>query len=409
MYVKRFAFLLLILPLFLRPARAQEVLDTIVVVLPTITIDATRDTETTGTAPFAVSVLYRSKEDLAYEPATSLDGVLRSLPGVWITDRGHSATGERLTVRGMGARAAFGVRGVQVLLDGIPLTMPDGQAVLEVVDPAMLRRAELLRSPASVFWGNGSGAVLFLSSGEADADPGLRVRGMAGGHGQRQVLLDGSTTFGAHHLKAYASNTVQDGFRGYSGGSLTRGGAIARFRMGPRTRLRAMAAAVLQDTENPGTLTREEFETDPRLPRALFVNTRSGKVSSQAQAGAMLEHFSSIGDISATVFGISRLLDNPLPFAYIDLGRTAGGARLSIQNRSGRLQWGAGLDAGLQHDDRENRENVDGERGPELTLHQLEDVTSSGAFAYARYMLAPGLRASGGIRRSYVRFEMEDR
>ena len=44
----------------------------------------------------------------------------------------------------MGWRASFGVRGIQVMLNGIPLTSPDGQTILEVIDPNMIRSAEII-------------------------------------------------------------------------------------------------------------------------------------------------------------------------------------------------------------------------------------------------------------------------
>ena len=50
---------------------------------------------------------------------------------------------------------SFGVRGIQVMLNGIPLTSPDGQTILEVIDPNMIRSAEIIRGPNAVFWGNG--------------------------------------------------------------------------------------------------------------------------------------------------------------------------------------------------------------------------------------------------------------
>ena len=138
--------------------------------LPEWTVEAVRGTANAASAPYALAVETHAP-DVLPSAALSMERVLRSLPGVWVNDQGHFALGERISVRGMGARAPFGVRGMQVVLDGIPLTMPDGQTVLDVVESAVLRRTELLRSPAALFWGNGSGAVLFLASEEAAEAP----------------------------------------------------------------------------------------------------------------------------------------------------------------------------------------------------------------------------------------------
>src|SRR5690606_17633635 len=95
-------------------------------------------------------------------------------------NRQNFAQDLRLSVRGFGARSAFGVRGVTVVLDGIPLTMPDGQAQLDVVDPDLLGRVEILRGPAGALYGNAAGGVIYLESGDGDERPGADVSLTAG-------------------------------------------------------------------------------------------------------------------------------------------------------------------------------------------------------------------------------------
>ena len=131
--------------LMLASAVAAQDLDTTTVPLPEVRVEAVRGTETAATAPYAVAVWQRSAAELSFAPALDLGSVLTGLPGLQIDERGHFALGERISVRGVGLRAPFGTRGVQVILDGVPLTMPDGQAVTEIVEPALVRR--VVRGP----------------------------------------------------------------------------------------------------------------------------------------------------------------------------------------------------------------------------------------------------------------------
>ncbi|HKL88826.1 MAG TPA: TonB-dependent receptor plug domain-containing protein, partial [Salinibacter sp.] len=246
-----FVLLSLLLP-FAAPAQSPDSTstDTMRVRLPEVTVQAARGTETEADAPFAVTIESRSPQEIALSPNTSLDDVLRPLPGIWVNDRHHFALGERISVRGVGYRSNFGVRGIQVLYDGIPLTLPDGQAFLDVVDPAVVRQVELIRSPASVFWGNGSGGVLLLSS-QPSAAPRLRARVQGGSYGQWQGLLEGSGRVGGWDLHGYTSGIRQDGYRAHSEGYRLRAGLNARRSFGDDTRLRLTAAGDVQDTENP--------------------------------------------------------------------------------------------------------------------------------------------------------------
>ena len=377
--------------------------------LPEVEIEAARGTATSATAPFSVSIRRRSEDEVALEPALSLDETLEDLPGLWINNRGHFAVGERISVRGLGWRAAFGVRGIQVVLDGIPLTLPDGQTYTEIVEPSLIRRAELIRGPSSRFWGNGSGGVLFLSTARPTDRASVRARALAGSYGTRQLLAQGGTPLGDHYVQVYASNIRQDGYRQYSAGRRTRAGLHGRFDLGAETSLRALFAFVNQDTENPSSLTREQLEQNPRLARPDFVEAGAGKQSTQAQTGLSLEHQTPLGLLSAAAYGLVRDLNNPLPFGYISYLRHSAGTRVTLQEEYGRLEWGAGLDASFQRDDRQNWNIVSGQRGDERQLDQLETVTEAAASGYVDYDLTSRLQASLSLRGTRIRFESDDR
>src|SRR5690606_8641807 len=127
-------------------------------------------------------------------------------------------------------------------------------------------------------------------------------------------------------------------------------------------------------------LTREQAKADPRAAREENITTRSGKQSWQTQFGTMIEHQADVGTLSASVYGIIRDLENPLPYAFVDVYRTAGGFRAALRREEGRLQWGIGGDGGIQHDIRKNFNNDRGRAGDNLELDQIEDVSSAGAF-----------------------------
>lgn len=409
MRLPTFALLGLLLPL---PTLGQTpdatAADSFRVQLPEVTVEATRSSATEASAPFSVSIKARSSDDLAFSPNTSLDDVLRSVPGVWVNDRHHFALGERISVRGVGYRSNFGVRGIQVLYDGIPLTLPDGQAFLDVVDPAVVRRAELVRSPASVFWGNGGGGVLFLSSEPASA-PSLRARVQRGSHGRWQGLLEGSGTVGDWDLHAYSSGNRQEGFRDHSAGFRIRGGLNATRALGPRTTLRLTAAGDVQDTENPSGLSRRQFRTDPTQADSAFAAVNAGKQSSQVQLGVTLDHDFGNTAFSGTVYGLRRDLDNPLTFAFIRFTRWNGGTRLTLRRTNGRIEGGVGVDAAIQRDDRVNFQTTrNGDPSGPHTLDQVETVISGSTFGYLRWNATDRLSLTGATRFDGIRFDADD-
>jgi len=376
--------------------------------LPPVLVEATRGFTAPWGEALPLLTLERRPPEVQFRPALTLTETLHDLPGLWLNDRQNYALGERLLVRSAGWQAAFGVRGVQVVLDGIPLTMPDGQAVLDPVDPAFIRRAELLRGPAALFWGNGSAGALVLSTWPEPIRPGLRVRLLGGSYGLRRLGGEAVLRAGPHALAFHASHLEQEGYRAHSQTRLSRFGLQAGVRLDARSRLRVTLAGAWLDARHPGALTADELARDPRQASARYVATHAGKESRQGQLGATFVHRLPAGWLTFTTFALVRHLDNPLPFAYIRLQRQAAGMRTTWTQERGRWRTGLGLDVTLQDDDRQNFPNNNGRPGTPRLLDQRERVGELALFGLARYAFTPRLQALAGLRLSYLHFALTD-
>lgn len=97
-------------------------------------------------------------------PGAQLSEALGRLPGVWAADRGNAAQDLQLSVRGFGARASFGVRGLRLFVDGLPATAPDGSGAVGHFPLDAAAGLELLRGPFSALYGVHSGGVLSLTT-----------------------------------------------------------------------------------------------------------------------------------------------------------------------------------------------------------------------------------------------------
>ena len=151
--------------------------------LPEITVTVTRTPEPLSKIPGAVSVV--PKEAVRRGQATlGLDESLSNIPGVYVTNRYNFSLDQRLSIRGFGSRSNFGLRGVKVLLDGIPQTLPDGQSQLSNLDLGDIGRVEVLRGSSSSLYGNASGGVLSFTTESPGPGPfSETVRGEGGSFG----------------------------------------------------------------------------------------------------------------------------------------------------------------------------------------------------------------------------------
>lgn len=388
---------------------AQQVPDSLQVDLDEIVVESTYSKISIGRAPLSVSYQLRNPHEIASRPAATMDELTFTLPGLFISNRENYALGERLTIRGLGWRSQFGVRGIQVILDDIPLTVADGQTIMNMIDPAMVNRIELLRGPSATFWGNSSGGVLHLSTRPRADAPKIQYRGYGGSFNTVKQELSLNTTIGEARVYGYGTYFETDGFRDHSAARLFRAGLNYERPIGVRSRLLARTAFTsMPKAQHPGALTQEDAVETPTAATPNFVANSAGKFFDQGMASATFiqELQSGVWDISA--HAVYRDVDNPLPFGYIGLDRVAGGTRTTYEFTTLPFDLNIGGEIKFQLDDRLETDNVNGERGGNIDVQQTETVTNGAFFGQMTIALSNRLTASAGLRADWLNFESDD-
>ncbi|HMS79048.1 MAG TPA: TonB-dependent receptor plug domain-containing protein, partial [Burkholderiaceae bacterium] len=224
-------------------------------------------------------------------PGLHLTEPLARLPGVVALDRQNWAQDPQLSIRGFGARSSFGIRGVRLLVDGIPATMPDGQGQASAIDLAAAERIEVLRGPLAQLHGNAAGGVVqvFSRRGRAPGELGLEVG--AGAFGARRLGVSAGGVLGGVSSAIDVSRLETDGYRDASAAERRLAGAVLETTTaaGPRTTL------VAHDFDqpralDPGGLTRAQLEADPRRASPASLAQGARKTVSQRQLGLVVEH-----------------------------------------------------------------------------------------------------------------------
>ncbi|HET7604267.1 MAG TPA: TonB-dependent receptor [Gemmatimonadales bacterium] len=391
---------------------AAQVPDSVVPTLPDITV-VTRAPAPPSLLPRALGVL----DSVALRRGrvgTGLAETLNELPGVFAADRGTFALDQRVSIRGAGSRAAFGTRGVTVLLDGVPQTLPDGQSQLTNVDLTAIDRVEVLRGSSSALYGNGAGGVVSLTSARAaDAPLAGRARIVGGAFGLLTWNGWGSARHGPLSGTASLSRTTLDGFREHSAADLRQLGLSGAYD-GAATRLALhFSAADDPRADNPGALTPAEYaaQRDAAAPNNLLRN--AGKDVTQQQLSVQLAHNDTHGNsLELTTFGLRRNLRNPLASnTLVSIGRRVGGVRALATHHPAASSLpviSLGADAQWLRDDRRNVTPNAGTPN-DTTLNQLEYVTEIGPFARATWTPAPSWLLEAGLRYDLVKFRVRDR
>lgn len=351
----------------------------------------------------------------------NISDALVRVPGVVANNRQNYAQDLQVSIRGFGARASFGVRGVRLIQDGIPLTMPDGQGQTGLFDLDGAQRIEVLRGPLSVLYGNSSGGVIQVVS---DLDPGQTFAGgglWVGEDDSGRTMLEARSDLreGRGVVAGNLSRFQTDGYREHS---RTRRDALnlrARTVLGERSSLTLIVNHLDQpDTLDPLGLTAEQLAQDRRQPgnNALAFNTRKSVRHSQAGVAWRLD-LSDTQNLRVSAYGGTRQVEQYLAFAgagptssggVVDLDRQFAGAGLEWQGRFGPVLWIAGLDHDRSQERRRGFVNASGTAG-DTRRDEDNDASNTDARVQARWTPRPGWTVVGGVRHSRVRFEIEDR
>ena len=154
---------------------AQQTSQTTTITLVEVTLQAPQLETSRFLLPASVSVINWVPLQ-GFQQQLSLQEYLRAVPGLFTLNATNYAQDLRLSIRGFGSRAAFGIRGVKIIVDGIPETTPDGQGQVDNLPLGLLGRIEVLRGPSASLYGNAAGGVLYLNTLDDLQGEALRVR-----------------------------------------------------------------------------------------------------------------------------------------------------------------------------------------------------------------------------------------
>jgi iron complex outermembrane recepter protein len=407
------------------------------------TVAAQTETPSQQTIIVTGSIAERNAQDAPYAigsvdaaalrssgPMVNLSEALVRVPGLVVANRNNYAQDLQISSRGFGARAGFGVRGVRLVTDGIPASMPDGQGQVSHFDLANAQRVEVLRGPFSVLYGNSSGGVIAAVSApvkEGRFETGLDF----GTSGLRQWRVSAAAPLGdGFEARVGASGLEWGGFRPQSSASKTSANARLAWQ-GERDRVIVLASVLDQPADDPLGLTRAQLDADPyqTAPQATQFDTR--KTLGQQQAGARWAHrFANVGPLAesaVTAYFGERSVTQWLAIAagtqgnprhgggVIDFDRSYDGADARLTWRFGDTALVTGAAIERQRDDRRGYLNYTGTVASPtygvigaLRRDENNSATTRDLYAQAEVPLGESFAVSGGVRTGKVKLAAAD-
>ena len=335
----------------------------------------------------------------------SLKEYINRIPGVFTLNANNFAQDLRISIRGFGARSAFGIRGIKLIVDGIPETTPDGQGQLDNLNLGIIERVEVIRGPSASLYGNASGGVIKINSISNFENNFVNLKSTYGSYGMQNY----QGSFGLKRLNSEAlvhlNKISSNGYRDRSGIEQTN--FLSRLRL--NTKSIGVFSGSLSYTDSPyaadpGGLTDEERNNNRSQARARNIDYDTYESINHFKSSLQWELKNSEKiSWNASTFYSKRNFYGKLPFEFggiVDLDRDFWGGnfnfKLSSINEKVSNTLLLGLDLGFQKDRRKRFKNIKGVQG-EITLNQIESFENRSFYLidhlkYKKALITIGLR-----------------
>ncbi|MBT4237077.1 MAG: TonB-dependent receptor [Cryomorphaceae bacterium] len=373
--------------------------------LDNVIVKSTKINSSIQQAPLSVT-LKSFREEKNFNSQSSFSDFIKNTPGVFTTSENNFSQDLRISIRGFGARSAFGIRGIKLIVDGIPETTPDGQSQLDNLPLGLVSNIEILRGPNANLYGNSSGGVISINTLANSSENYYRTTGIFGAYQyqslQKTRILDWKTSSLIIHYDKRRSNGYRDQSEYKS--------SILNLKYTNDLDKKNKIIWQVNYTDSPyaydsGGLKLSEVKDDRRQARKNNIDYDTYEKVKQIKTGFSWNYKKSENSyVDSYFFYQNRDFLSKLPFNYggiITLDRNYYGLgtkytkNSSFENRKRTLVLG--IDHLNQSDDRRRFKNEFGNKG-EITLDQKEQFKTTGVYLLNQASYSSGLLLRYGIR-----------
>lgn len=395
--------------------------------LSDVVVSASRAEQRSFDAPAAIQTVDRATiEDAG--PQVNLSESLKRVSGLTILNRQNYAQDLQVSIRGFGARSAFGIRGIRLLIDGIPATTPDGQGQGSSISLPSTERIEVLRGPLAQLYGNSSGGVIQAFTRDAPQNPELSALLYTGSFGLSRTDWQYAGRVGNYGLVADYSTFDIEGYRANSKAERKQFNGKLSFDAFEKTKVNVVFNQFdMPLAQDPLGLTTAQMAADPTQAGTNSTGLKTAsdfrvrKTVIQNQLGTSIKHeIDPDRSLTARLYYGTR--DNlqyqvgtaagpNVNGAWTGLARTYYGTGLQYNAKSKMgttpVNWVAGYEYDRSSEARQAGAAKLGEKTL-LTRNEVNQANNSDLFVQATALASEKVSIVTGLRYSSVRFSSAD-
>lgn len=383
-----------------------------------VVVTATRIEQNSFDLPVAIDVVEKKDIQDGQLQMTLSESLIR-VPGITAQNRTQSAQDPQISTRGFGSRSSFGIRGIRIYVDNIPLSMPDGSGSPGSADLGAIKSIEVMRGPFSSLYGSSSGGVIRMLTEDAPKSPELSAGMLFGSYNtSKESLRAAGTVDGVGYLLNY-SNFETNGYRQNSDAEKEQLTAKFKFNLSDTTKISLLANWFDQNAQDPLGLGRTPTATLPSAfitpkaapPTAFTNNTRVSR--SNTQVGANIEHnFNENNTLNLIGYVGNRENLQYLPVRASEISRDFWGSELRWTNKGQLLTRPYSITAGVNYakmdDARMDYVAANGIKTSTINRDEQNIATNSDKYIQAQWSALDSFDIHAGIRKTKVNLKVKD-
>ena len=373
--------------------------------LDNVIVKSTKINSNKKEVPLSVSIK-NFRDEKNYNSQSSFSDFTSNIPGLFSSSSNNFSQDLRISIRGFGARSAFGIRGIKLIVDGIPETTPDGQSQLDNLPLGLISSVEILRGPNANLYGNSSGGVISINTITKSSEKHYRYSGIFGAYQYQSLQRTRISDWNSSSLIVHYDKRRSNGYRDLGGYKSN----ILNLKYINDLNINNKIVWQINYTDSPyaydaGGLTLSEVENDRRQARKNNIDYDTYEKVKHLKTGVSWSHKRNENSyFDSYFFYQKRDFFTKLPFNFggiISLDRDYYGfgtkytKKYYRDNRNRTLVLG--LDYLNQSDDRKRYKNDFGVQG-EMTFDQIEQFKSTGLYMLSQINYDSGLLIRYGIR-----------
>jgi iron complex outermembrane receptor protein len=384
---------LLLLVIFIysfRNSLAQDAPDTTQYQVDEVVISATRTEQKVIDIPYSVQRVDQSQWKSSR--VMGVNDVLTNIPGLWLQPR-YGNHDVRVSIRGFGTRSNTGVRGVRILLDGLPESEPDGQTRLEALDFTAISKVEVVKGNMTSLYTNAPGGVINFFTDKYFPRPFVQSDNEFGSYDLRKNGLKFGLTSNDERFMATYSYENYNGYRAHNQEYQSRFNSIYEADLNPVSTISLYGYYVNGLIKLPGSLTLAQFNENYLQANPRDVSRDSKRMSNKGRLGVTYntkfgKDYNNFVEVTGygTIKDLSRTAATYRVFTRYGVGsnfRWVNQSKIANNNN----EFSVGGDFYYQTGPINEFNNIGGIRGDELQALTDETISNVGFYFTEQYYL----------------------